>query len=48
MDLAAQLPETYTSDAPVDTSKDEEIARLKEQIKILEAEKEILVRVMGR
>lgn len=47
MDLAVQLPATYTTDAPVDTSKDEEITRLKEQIKILEAEKEVLIRVFG-
>lgn len=41
-DLAAQLPTTYTTDAPKDTSKDEEIAQLKRRIEILEAQVEVL------
>ena len=48
LDLAAQLPASYSTDAPVDTAKDEENMHLKEQIKILEAEKEILLRAFGR
>jgi hypothetical protein len=48
LDLAVQLPVSYTTDAPLDTSKDEENMRLKEQIKILEAEKEILLRAFAR
>ena len=41
-DLAAQLPETYTTDAPQDHTKDEEITQLKRRIEILEAQLEVL------
>ncbi|MND05631.1 hypothetical protein D3C83_265530 [compost metagenome] len=47
MDLAAQLPASYTSDAPRDTAIEEENIRLKEQIKILQAEKETLLKAFG-
>ena len=47
MDLAVQLPSSFTTDAAVDPSKDEEIVRLKEQVKTLETEKEILLKVLG-
>src|SRR5438477_4380369 len=47
MDLTAQLPASYTTDVLQDNTKDEEIMGLKEQIKILEAEKEVLMRVLG-
>jgi len=47
MDIAAQLPKTYTTDAPVDTTAINEIEALKEKIKLLEAEKQILLQVIG-
>ena len=47
MDLATQLPATYTTDAVQDLSKEKEIKGLKEHIKIIEAEKEILLRALA-
>ena len=46
MDIAVQLPKTYTTDAPIDTAATNEIEELKEKIRLLEAEKEILLQVV--
>ena len=48
LDLASQLPITLTTDAVLDTTKDEEIKSLKEQVRTLEIEKEILLKVIGK
>jgi hypothetical protein len=42
-DIAAHLPATYTSDAPVDSSDKEKIAQLEQEIMILKAEKAVLL-----
>ena len=42
-DIAAQLPATYTTDAPVDTTDTEKIAALEQEIIILKAEKAVLL-----
>lgn len=42
-DIAAQLPETYTTDAPADNTDKEKIARLEQEIIILKAEKAVLL-----
>lgn len=42
-DVAAQMPETYTTDAPVDTTDKEKIAQLEQEIIILKAEKAVLL-----
>lgn len=47
MDIAVQLPKTYTTDAPIYTTASNEIEALKEKIKLLEAEKQILLQVIG-
>ncbi|MFN8282772.1 MAG: hypothetical protein U0U67_06125 [Chitinophagales bacterium] len=53
MDIAAQLPDNYTTDAKLFTKKEEEIAVLKEntkvledKIKALEAENALLLKVL--
>ena len=43
-DLAQELPKEFTRLHPEDTSKDEEIARLRHRIEILEAQLEVLKR----
>jgi transcriptional regulator with XRE-family HTH domain len=47
MDIAVQLPKTYTTDAPIDAIATNEIEALKEKIKLLEAEKQLLLQVIG-
>jgi transcriptional regulator with XRE-family HTH domain len=47
MDIAVQLPKSYTTDAPIDATAANEIETLKEKIKLLEAEKELLLQVIG-
>ncbi|MES2573946.1 MAG: hypothetical protein V4572_03305 [Bacteroidota bacterium] len=47
MDIAVQLPKNYTTDAPVDTSAEEEIEALKEKIKLLENKNQALLEVIG-
>jgi|LakMenEpi03Aug12_release.lakeMendotaPanAssembly.Ray.scaffolds.fasta_scaffold1888407_1 hypothetical protein len=42
-DIAAHLPATYTSDAPVDNTDKEKIAQLEQEIMILKAEKAVLL-----
>lgn len=45
-DIAALLPADFTKTTPADTSKDDEIARLKHDIEILEAKKNVLLDAM--
>jgi len=47
MDIAAQLPKSYSTDANIDVSILNENETLKEKIKLLEAEKQILLQVVG-
>lgn len=47
-DLASELPVEFTSNAPIDTSKDDEIARLKEENKLLKAQLETLEKVLSK
>jgi DNA-binding Xre family transcriptional regulator len=47
MDIAVQLPKTYTTDAAVDPTTTNEIEALKKKIELLEAEKQLLLQVVG-
>jgi len=47
-DLAAFLPDSYTTDAPKDNSQAEKIAELEEQIRILQAEKLVLLEALKK
>jgi hypothetical protein len=47
MDIAVQLPKSYSTDALIDASILNENETLKEKIKLLEAEKQILLQVVG-
>ncbi len=47
-DLAALLPESYTTDAPKDNSQAQRIAELEEQIRILQAEKLVLLEALKK
>lgn len=47
-DMAAQLPAAYTTNVPLDTAKDERIAELEEQLKLLQAKYEAVVEVVKR
>ncbi|TRX42161.1 hypothetical protein [Flavobacterium restrictum] len=42
-DIASTLPSTYTTTAPLDTTKDVKIAALEQEIIILKAEKAVLL-----
>ena len=46
-DIATQLPAEFTNNVPIDTSKDDEIARLNEKNIILEAKLEAYEKVLG-
>lgn len=46
MDIAVQLPAEYKTNAPTDTTKDERIAQLEQEIALLKAKNEALVEVM--
>jgi len=48
MDLAALLPKDFTTNAPVDTSKDDRIAQLEEEIKILTRERDLLSNILSQ
>lgn len=48
MDIACQLPKNFSTNAPVDVSASNEIEILKEKIKQLETEKQILLQVVGK
>ena len=43
LDIAATLPDTFTTDAPVDDTKDKRIAELEQEVMILKAQKEVLL-----
>ncbi len=43
-DIAAQLPADFSTNVPVDVSKDARIAELEERLKIAEAERDVLLR----
>ena len=45
-DIAVLLPAEYSTDVPKDTTAEDEIARLKDQIRLLESERNILKQVL--
>lgn len=47
-DLAGQLPQTYTTNIPEDTTQAQRIAQLEEENKILLGQLELLKEVMGK
>lgn len=47
-DIAAQLPNNYTTSVPEDHQKDDTIAQLEQQILILQAEKEVLLQAFKK
>jgi len=47
-DMAAQLPDSFSTSVPADTTKDERIAELEEQLKLTQAKYDALVEVMKR
>lgn len=48
MDLATLLPEGFTTNAPVDTSKDDLITQLEEEVKILTRERDLLSGILEK
>ena len=46
-DIAALLPKTYSTTAPIDNSSTVKIAQLEQEITILKAEKAVLLQAMG-
>jgi len=46
-DIAALLPKTYSSTAPIDNNSSLKIAQLEQEIIILKAEKAVLLQAMG-
>ncbi|REG88372.1 hypothetical protein [Flavobacterium aquicola] len=47
MDIAAQLPKNYTTDAAIDQTAADKIEALERKIELLEAEKQLLLQVIG-
>jgi hypothetical protein len=47
-DLAAQLPESYTTAAPKDNLQEQRIAELEAQLSIVQAEKSVLLEVLKK
>lgn len=47
-DLAAQLPQTYTTNVPEDFTQAQRIAQLEEEVKTLTGQLELLKGVMGK
>jgi hypothetical protein len=47
-DLAALMPEDFTTYAPIDTSKDERIAQLEEEVKMLTRERDLLSNILAQ
>ena len=47
-DIAAQLPQTFTTNQPEDTTQAQRIAQLEEEVKILTGQLELLKGVMGK
>ena len=46
LDIAAQLPSTYSTNAPIDNSKEERIAQLEKEIDLLKAKNEALMEAL--
>lgn len=47
-DIAAQLPTNYTTNAPIDNTKDERIAQLTQENALLKAQNQVLVEIAKR
>ena len=47
-DLAAQLPESYTTTAPKDNRQEQRIAELEAQLSIVQAEKSVLLEALKK
>jgi hypothetical protein len=47
MDIAVQLPKSYTTDAPIDRTTADKIEALERKIELLEAEKQVLIQLFG-
>jgi hypothetical protein len=47
LDIAAQLPATFSTDVPIDDAKDLRILELERQVEILLAQKEVLLERRG-
>jgi len=47
MDIAVQFPKSFTTNAPIDATAANEIEALKEKIKLLENENQVLLKVIG-
>jgi hypothetical protein len=48
LDIAAQLPNTYSTSAPTTNIKDTTIAQLQQEITILKAEKEVVLQAFKK
>lgn len=46
-DIASLLPDTFSKSTPPDTTDKERIAQLEQEVLILKAEKEVLIKVMN-
>ena len=47
-DIASELPVEFTNNVPIDTSKEEEIERIREEIKLLQAKLEAYEKVLRK
>jgi hypothetical protein len=47
MDIAVQFPKDFTTNAPIDATTTNEIETLKERIRLLENENQVLLKVIG-
>ncbi len=47
-DIACRLPVEFTTDAPVHTEQSERIVALEEELKLTKAERDVLLKAMGR
>ncbi len=47
-DIAAMMPAHFASNAPKETSQDEQIVALNEQVKLLTAERDMALKLMGK
>ena len=48
MDLAVQLPQEFSTYAPVDTGKDDRIAQLEDEVKMLTRERDLLSGILEK
>ena len=48
LDIAVQLPTDYTTNSPIDSTKDERIAQLTQENALLKAQNQVLVEVAKR